>query len=65
MLAFPCTALTIGRAWGGHVTVVAEELFDEGFAEEFGHDLKLLHEVFVEGFTAFDTVHKEKPGAAA
>jgi hypothetical protein len=34
----------------------------EIFAEEFGHDLKFLYEVFFESFTAFDTVHKKTGG---
>ena len=46
------------------MAVVANKMAGEIFAEEFGHDLKLLHEVFVEDFTAFDTVrgHKENRG---
>ena len=62
MLAFPCTTLTVRRTGGWHVAAVANKVAGEIFAEKFGHDLQFLFEVFVEGFTAFDTVHKKSRG---
>lgn len=64
VFSFPYTAFAVGRAGSRHVAGIADKVLGEIFAEEFGHDLELLHEVFFEGFTAFNTVrgHKENRG---
>lgn len=60
--AFVLAAFTVEWTGGGHVAGITDEVFGEIFAEEFGHNLQLLFEVFVERIIAFYTVHKKTGG---